>query len=200
MAPPQNLRRRIALADAAIEILGTAGIHRLSHRAVDERASLPPGTASNYFPRRGDLLAAAAHRVAQLNLADMAAADREVAGPAGPDVLAQLIGAALHDFATRHRTRYLAVFELTLEATRQPELAQTIAQLAAAMVDATVAEHRALGLPTSPRQVQVLSTLFAGTLLTLVTGPPEAVTPQNTMMLARCLVSGVLDTTPGTGH
>jgi DNA-binding transcriptional regulator YbjK len=200
MAPPQNLRRRIALADAAIEILGTAGIHKLSHRAVDERASLPPGTASNYFPRRGDLLAAAAHRVAQLNLADMAAADREVASPAGPDVLAQLIGAALHDFATRHRTRYLAVFELTLEATRQPELAQTIAEVAAAMVDATVAEHRALGLPTSPRQVQVLSMLFAGTLLTLVTGPPEAVTPQYTLMLARCMVNGVLGTLPGTGH
>lgn len=194
MAPPQNLRRRSALADAAIEILGTAGIHKLSHRAVDERAGLPPGTAANYFPRRDDLLAAAAHRVAQLNLADMAAANRRVASPAGPDVLAQLIGAALHDFATRHRTRYLAIFELTLEATRQPELTQTMAQLAAAMLDATVAEHRGLGLPTSPQQVQALITLFAGTLLTLVTGPPGAVTPQHTLMLARCLVSGVLDT------
>jgi DNA-binding transcriptional regulator YbjK len=199
MAPPQNLRRRAALADAAIEILGTAGIHHLSHRAVDEQAGLPPGTASNYFPRRGDLLAAAAHRVAQLNLADMAAADREAATPAGPDLLAQLIGAALHDFATRHRTRYLAVFELTLEATRQPRLAETMAQLGAAMVDATVAEHRALGLPTSPQQVQALSTLFAGTLLTLVTGPPGAVTPQSTLALARCLVSGVLDTVPAGG-
>ena len=199
MAPPQNLRRRAALADAAIEILGTAGIHHLSHRAVDEQAGLPPGTASNYFPRRGDLLAAAAHRVAQLNLADMAAADREAATPAGPDLLAQLIGAALHDFATRHRTRYLAVFELTLEATRQPRLAETMAQLGAAMVDATVAEHRALGLPTSPQQVQALSTLFAGTLLTLVTGPPGAVTPQSTLALARCLVSGVLDTVPASG-
>ena len=60
MAPPQNTRRRNALADAAIEILGTAGIHKLSHRAVDEQAGVPPGTASNYFPRRDDLLEAAA--------------------------------------------------------------------------------------------------------------------------------------------
>jgi DNA-binding transcriptional regulator YbjK len=196
MAPPQNMRRRAALADAAIEILGTAGIHKLSHRAVDEQAGLPPGTASNYFPRRDDLLAAAAHRVAQLNLADMAAADREAPSPAGPDVLAQLIGMALHDFATQHRTRYLAVFELTLEATRQASLARTMAQIGAAMADATVAEHRTLGLPTSPRQVQELITLFAGTLLTLVTGPPEAVTPERTIALARCMVNGVLGAAP----
>ena len=76
MAPPRNTRRRNALADAAIEVLGTGGIHKLSHRAVDERAGLPAGTAANYFPRRDDLLAAAAERVAELHLAEMAAADR----------------------------------------------------------------------------------------------------------------------------
>jgi DNA-binding transcriptional regulator YbjK len=194
MAPPRNTRRRDALADAAIEILGTAGIHKLSHRAVDERADLPPGTASNYFLRRDDLLAAAARRVAQLHLADMAAADRQVASPASPDRLAELIATSLHDSATRYRTRYLAVYELTLEATRQPTLAKSMSQLAAATIDTTIAEHRTLGLPTSPEQIQVLITLFGGALLTLVTGPPEAVTRQNALALARYLVRGILDT------
>ena len=198
MAPPRNARRRGALADAAIEVLGTAGIHKLSHRAVDERAGLPTGTAANYFPRRDDLLEAAACRVAQLHLANMTAANREVAGPAGPGRLAELMGTSLYDSATRHRTRYLAIFELTLEATRQPGLSKTLSDLGAAAVDATIAEHRALGLPTSPQQVQALIALFGGTLLTLVTGPPEAVTPLATLTLARCLVSGVLDTLPAT--
>lgn len=193
MPPPRNMRRRTALADAVIEILGTAGMHKLSHRAVDEQAGLPPGTAVNYFPRRDDLLAAAASRVAELHLADMAAADRQVASPAGPDQLAELIGGSLYDSATQHRTRYLATYELTLEATRQPALAETLAQLGMAMAAATSAEHRALGLPTSAGQVQTLMTLFGGTLLILVTGPPEAVTRAGTLALARCLVSGVLD-------
>lgn len=197
MAPPRNQRRRDALADAAIEILGTAGIHKLSHRAVDECAGLPPGTASNYFPRRDDLLAAAAGRVAQLQRADMIAADEQVASPAGLDQLAELIGASLYESATRHRTRYLAVFELTLEATRQPALAQAMAQLGAAALDTTLAEHRTLGLPTSPEQVQALIMLFSGTLLILVTGPPEAVTRRGTLTLARSLVTGVLGTLPG---
>jgi DNA-binding transcriptional regulator YbjK len=192
MAPPRNLRRRDALADAAIEILGTAGIHKLSHRAVDEKAGLPPGTASNYFPRRDDLLAAAASRVAELNMADMAAANREVAAPAGLDSIAELIGGFMFDCATRYRPRYLAIFELTLEATRRPWLAQSISELASGALSATLAEHRALGLSTSPQQAQAMITLFSGALLTLVAGPPEAVTREDTLTLAKSLVTGVL--------
>jgi DNA-binding transcriptional regulator YbjK len=210
MAPPRNTRRRRALADAVIAVLGTAGIHKLSHRAVDERAGLPAGTAANYFPRRDDLLAAAAERVAELHVAEMTAADRNAAtgstagrpagAPAsaapGPDMLAELIGASLHDAATRNRTRYLAAYELALESTRQPALAEAMARLGAAALGSTLAEHRTLGLPTTPEQVQALIALYNGALLTLVVAPPETVTPEATAALARCLVAGVL-TTPG---
>jgi DNA-binding transcriptional regulator YbjK len=214
MAPPRNTRRRRALADAVIEVLGTAGIHKLSHRAVDERAGLPAGTAANYFPRRDDLLAAAAERVAELHVAEMSAADRAAAernaaggstagrpasvpAGAGPDVLAALIGASLHDAATRNRTRYLAAYELALESTRQPALAEAMSRLGAAAFGTTLAEHRSLGLPTTPEQVQSLIALYNGTLLTLVVAPPETVTPEATLALARCLVTGVLPSGPG---
>ena len=200
MAPPRNTRRRSALADAAIEVLGTAGIHKLSHRAVDERAGLPAGTAANYFPRRDDLLAAAAERVAELHVAEMTAADRAAiasagdpsGAPAGPDALAGLIGASLHEAATRHRTRYLAAYELALESTRQPALAEAMARLGAAALGSTLAEHRSLGLPTTAEQVQALIALYNGTLMTLVVAPPGTVTPEATLGLARCLVTGVL--------
>jgi DNA-binding transcriptional regulator YbjK len=200
MAPPRNTRRRNALADAAIEVLGTAGIHKLSHRAVDERAGLPAGTTANYFPRRDDLLAAAAERVAELHVAEMTAADRAAiasagdpsGAPAGPDALAGLIGASLHEAATRHRTRYLAAYELALESTRQPALAEAMARLGAAALGSTLAEHRSLGLPTTAEQVQALIALYNGTLMTLVVAPPGTVTPEATLALASCLVGGVL--------
>jgi DNA-binding transcriptional regulator YbjK len=200
MAPPRNTRRRNALADAAIEVLGTDGIHKLSHRAVDERAGLPAGTAANYFPRRDDLLAAAAERVAELHMAEMAAADRaatvpagaSAAVPAGPGTLAELIGASLYDAVTRHRTRYLAAYELALESTRQPALAEAMSRLGAGALGSTLAEHRALGLSTTPEQVQALIALYNGTLLTLIVAPPETVTPEVTLSLARCLVTGAL--------
>jgi DNA-binding transcriptional regulator YbjK len=197
MAPPRNQRRRDALADAAITILGTSGIHALSHRAVDEQAELPGGTAANYFPTRDELLAAAARRVFDLHIAAMEAADGQVAGPVGPGGLAELIGGALYDAAARHRTRYLAIYELTLEATRRPALAETLSGMLDATLDVTIGQHRALGLDTSPAQVRALITLFGGVVLTLAAGPPQAVTPAATDALARCLVAGVLATVPG---
>src|SRR5580693_5044043 len=208
MAPPRNTRRRSALADAAIEVLGTAGIHKLSHRAVDERAGLPAGTAANYFPRRDDLLAAAAERVAELHVAEMTAADRAAVASAGDpsgaaagqDALAGLIGASLHEAATRHRTRYLAAYELALESTRQPALAEAMARLGAAALGSTLAEHRALGLPTTSEQVQALIALYNGTLMTLVVAPPGTVTPEATLALANCLVTGVLEAAPTFGN
>lgn len=197
MAPPRNTRRRAVLADAAIEVLGTAGIHKLSHRAVDQHAGLPAGTAANYFPRRDDLLAAAAERVAELHVAEMTAADRAATAAgggssAGPDTLARLLAASLHDAATRNRTRYLAAYELALESTRQPALAGAMARLGAGALEVTLAEHRALGLPTTPRQVRTLIALYNGTLLTLVAAPPGTVTPEVTLGLARALVAGAL--------
>jgi DNA-binding transcriptional regulator YbjK len=197
MAPPRNQRRREALADAAIAILGTSGIHALSHRAVDERAELPAGTAANYFPTRDELLAAAACRVFGLHIAAMEASDSQVAGPVAPDGLAELIGEALYDSAARHRTRYLAIYELTLEAARRPELAEALSGMVAATLDITTGQHRMLGLDTSPAQVQALITLFSGVLLMLAAGPAEAVTPDATRALARCLVAGVLAAIPG---
>lgn len=197
MAPPRNQQRRDALADAAIGILGTLGMHKLSHRAADQRAGLPAGTASNYFPSRDDLLEAAARRVVALQVAAMEAANRQVAGPAGPDELAQLIGASLYESATRYRTRSLAISELSLEATRRPALARALTQLGAATLEITLGQHRALGLPTSPGQVLALITLYGGTLMALATGPPEAVTPESALALARCLVAGVLAAGPG---
>ncbi len=197
MAPPRNQRRREALADAAIAILGTSGIHALSHRAVDERAELPAGTAANYFATRDELLAAAARRVFALHIAAMETADSQVRGPVDPGGLAELIGGALYYSAAHYRTRYVAIFELTLEATRRPALAEALSEMAAATLDVTIGQHRALGLDTSPAQVQALITLFSGALLTLVAGPPEAVTPDAAVALARCMVAGVLATVPG---
>lgn len=206
MAPPKNTRRRNVIADAVIEVLGTAGIHRLSHRAVDERAGLPAGTAANYFPRRDDLLAAAAERAAELHIAEMTAADQAAAAAtaapsrasADPDRLAELIGASLYDAATRNRTRYLAVYELAFESITQPALAEAMARLAAAALGATIGEHRSLGLPTAPEQAHALMALYNGTLLTLVVAPPETVTAEGTLTLARCIVTGVLQTFTGT--
>jgi DNA-binding transcriptional regulator YbjK len=196
VTPPRNVQRRHRLTDAAIEVLGTRGIHQLSHRAVDDAASLPAGTTTNYFKNRDELLEAVAHRVVDLHLAEMEAAADTVTEVVDQPGLAALIGRSLYEAATRNRTRFLAIYELSLEATRRPALLDALSRIATATLDATVGHHRTLGLRSSPEQVQALMTLFGGALFALVSAPPESVTPVGANALARCIVSGVLTELP----
>src|SRR5262249_36596464 len=55
--------RRLLLTDAVIELLGTDGIHGVSHPKVDRQAGVPAGTTSFYFRTRKALLFAAATRL-----------------------------------------------------------------------------------------------------------------------------------------
>ncbi|MFI6977988.1 TetR/AcrR family transcriptional regulator [Embleya sp. NPDC050154] len=191
MAPPPNSARRRAIADGAIEVLARAGVHGFSHREVDETAGLPAGTTSNYFRNRDALLGAAAERVLELHRADMAAAHAVVAAPIDRDGLMGLIAMSLEFSATAHRERYLAVYELTLEATRRPELQRTLDHMQTEAVDFTLDQHRALGLNTSREDVGTLITLFGGALYTLVTGQAGPVTGTAARALARGMVAGI---------
>lgn len=197
MPPPRNEERRRVLTDTAIAILAGHGIHQLTHRNVDRHAGLPAGTAANYFPQRDELLEATARRIVELTLADMTAASRATPPRrlTRPE-LANLIGDALYAAATDHRDRYLAIYELLLEATRRPALRQTLSAISATTVESTLALHRHLGLPTSRAQVQALTTLYGGTLYTLITTTPATISRRQTRTLARHIVTGVL--TPRT--
>jgi AcrR family transcriptional regulator len=188
VTPPRNERRREELTDAAIAILGTRGIHALSHRAVDEAAGVPGGTASNYFRGRDELLDAAARRVVDLQLTEMAASAGPAGAPLAPRGLADLLARALYTAAIEHRVRFLAIFELRLEATRRPALAEALTGLAVTALGATAGHHDTIGLATSPSQVETLVALYGGALFTLVTAPPEIVTPETADALAQAIV------------
>ncbi len=183
--PPTNPARRQALTDAAIELLAESGVHGLTHRAVEKAAGLPAGTASNYFRSREALLVATAERVAELHLADT---DRAVARPAP---LADLLTESLFTAATTLRTRYLAIFELQLEATRRPALASALARLQGAAMRLTAGQHDRLGLDTSQEQILTLMALYGGALFTLVTLPPGSVTRDMARHLVEAMMRGV---------
>ena len=191
MAPPQNLQRRRAITDGAIEVLAAAGIHGFSHRTVDEAAGLPNGTTANYFPSRDALLGAAAERVLELHRLDMEAAHGAVTGPIDREGLIGLIAMSLEFSAAAHRNRYLAVYELTLEATRRPALQRTFDTMKDEATDFTLRQHRDLGLDTTPEDVTTLITLFGGALYTLITGQAGPIDAATTRALARQMVAGI---------
>ncbi|MFD7624908.1 TetR/AcrR family transcriptional regulator [Streptomyces sp. NPDC059851] len=112
--------RRTLIADTAIELVATAGLRGLTHRAVDGAAQLPPGSTSYYFRTRTALIGACYQRLAELDLADYGHGDRPE--PTSRDAVAAAGAALLHRWLTTGRSRQLARFELSLEAARNPEL------------------------------------------------------------------------------
>lgn len=191
MAPPPNLARRRALTDGALRVLAASGMHGFSHRAVDAAADLPAGTAANYFGSRDALLGAAAERVLELHEEDMAAAHDLVTGPVDREGLIALLAMSLEMSVQLHRERYLAVYELTLEATRRPALRETFDAIREAAVEYTCEQHRVLGLTTSREDVETLIALFGGALFGLITGQAGEADAATCRALARTMVAGI---------
>ncbi|MER7315409.1 MULTISPECIES: TetR/AcrR family transcriptional regulator [Streptomyces] len=151
----RNDERRAALVDAAIEVLAREGARGLTFRAVDAEASVPMGTASNYFANRDDLFTQVGSRVYERLQPDEATIARQRA--ATPDregytrLMRELVGRV-----SGFRTGYLALLELRLEATRRPELRRVLTERVRADVEANVAYHEASGLPGDATAVRLL--------------------------------------------
>ncbi len=152
------MSRRALIADAAISTLARDGMRGLTHRAVDRAAGLPEGSASYYFRTRQALLQATVERLAELTSTDMldrAAMLDSTASPAPPghdlDDLAGVAAALVENWLTTGRERQLARYELSLEATRRPELRQTLVTTGAA-IRAVVADLFAAAGVREPHQ------------------------------------------------
>ncbi|MEU4482135.1 TetR/AcrR family transcriptional regulator [Micromonospora sp. NPDC023966] len=122
--------RLARLADAAVELLAEGGMRALTHRAVDARAAMPPGTTSAYLRTRQALTEAVVQRLADLDRADLAAHElpteppraAPALGPGDLDQLATGVAEVLDGWLTTGRTRALARYACLLEAVHRPEL------------------------------------------------------------------------------
>lgn len=206
--PAANRARRRALADAAIALLAEQGAHGLTHRSAERLAGMPAGTASNYFRNREALLVAAAERISELHMADMETATSG-GGPApgahegrpwSEADLAALLAESLWTAATALRDRYLAVFELQLEARRHPALAEELTALWDSALATTRALHAAMGTPVPQAAVQTLATLYNGALFTLVSRPVDHIDRAQVGELAAAMVRGAVGSATGPNH
>lgn len=151
----RNDERRAALVDAAIEVLAAEGARGLTFRAVDTEAAVPPGTASNYFANRDDLLTQAGARVYERLHPDEATIARQRASTRDREgytaLMRELVGRI-----SAFRTGYLALLELRLEATRRPALRAVLTERVRADMAANVAYHEESGLPGDATAVRLL--------------------------------------------
>src|SRR5687768_1130860 len=120
--------RRRQLLEAALHVIADDGLRGLTHRAVDRRAGLPEGSCSAYLRTRSALQQALTEYVADALLADVdAVADRLRACTAGEE---EGVDAAVDLFLRWLDQRELLVarLELTMAATRDPDLSRLLAE------------------------------------------------------------------------
>jgi DNA-binding transcriptional regulator YbjK len=137
----------VRIADAALQVLGTGGIHALSHARVDATAGLPAGSTSNYFRTRAALVAAAVTRLQEFDDARWQAT--LAAGRPGnltelADAFADFVEAATGPQRAVTVARYVVYVQGVVE----PALLETLNDNRRRVVDWTAATLRELGVPS----------------------------------------------------
>ena len=110
--------RRTEILDAALRVLAEHGLRGLTHRAVDARAGIAPGSTSYYFRSRSALVTGCVARLVEIDLTVEAP---EVAAAPPEALVDALVGVAVA-MATSQRHRTLARDQLSLAAARAPDL------------------------------------------------------------------------------
>lgn len=163
MRQPNELRRA-ELADAAIGIIVRDGLHGLSHRAVDEAAGVPRGTTSNYFRSRDALLEAAQRRLMDLHFDLMSRHGTRSAD------LVDTVSAVLQQALSEHPDRYLAMLELALESTRDPDTKRAFVGLTGEAMKLTQQAHGTDGRVRA-QDLPLLGVLYNGVMFTWLVMP-----------------------------
>jgi DNA-binding transcriptional regulator YbjK len=174
--------RRRHLTDAAIDLLGSNGVHGVSHPKVDERADVPAGSTSFYFRTRRALLHAVAERLAELDVADFSlmtelagSQSTQFTGTAGLARIVMYVNS--EPWLTRAKARY----ELMLLASRDPELLVTQWHPAGSTPDPALIEDQALATLT----------YINGVMMTFVAGQPVIDSAEHLDRLIQGVIAGV---------
>jgi DNA-binding transcriptional regulator YbjK len=171
---PLGEDRRAAIADATIQLVATRGLRGLTHRAVDAEARLPPGSTSYYLRTRTALLTACVNRMLERDFSGTTGRPAEAVGdveapPVAPDLEELLVGMVL-DLARERPYDLIARYELSLEASRQPELRDAIVQGGRLLREGLADLLATLGVPNAEAVAWPVAAMMDGLLYDRVAG------------------------------
>ncbi|MGH1505179.1 MAG: TetR/AcrR family transcriptional regulator [Acidimicrobiales bacterium] len=166
----RNEARRKELLDAGLRVLAASGARGLTHRAVDREAGVPIGTSSNYFRSRSDLVGALAGRVFERIGPEPERLDELAEEPADLRTSQHYLRYILERL-TRHDELTVALFELRLEARRNPAVADVVRDTLQLGYAEDVRFNAERGLPGGPFEIALLHYALDGLVLDLLTTP-----------------------------
>jgi TetR/AcrR family transcriptional regulator, regulator of biofilm formation and stress response len=169
----QRAERRGAIVDAAVRIIATRGLPALTHRAVAREAKVPLAATTYYFASKDEILREALEALAAAEverLAELAARIREISSA---DKLASLVAEALFPDPEDAERRWIAQFEIYLEAARDPALRPAVEHWRAAFVEVAESALRVAGAPEPEGRAELAVAGMNGLLLDRIRGIGE---------------------------
>ena len=162
------------LLDAAVAVAAAGGLRGLTHRAVDARAGVPLGTTSAYLRTRLALHLALARYVTGRLVDDIEALSRRLGSRPADSAYAVDQTNALFTGWLREGDLVVVRLELSLEASREPELAAVFGVWRERLVDVVADVVRASGRPEPHRRAEVTVSALEGVLLAALLKPARA--------------------------
>jgi TetR/AcrR family transcriptional regulator, regulator of biofilm formation and stress response len=169
-------RRRRAILNATLRLIGRRGPEAVTHRAVAAEAGVPLASITYYFGSRDGLLDEALRHVAEEEMAALRAVAQAPPANPTPEALADILVALAQRGVADGGRSLVAEYELWLEAARRPALRPSARAWNEVEVDAAEPWLRALGSPTPREDARVLVAMLDGLGLELLTedDPPAA--------------------------
>ncbi|GAA1055028.1 TetR family transcriptional regulator [Agromyces luteolus] len=158
------------MLDAAVDVIAGHGSRGLTFGAVDREAGAPAGTASNYFASRDQLVDELAAHVFGRLAPDPVETAKRMSRPRTRDTERELMR-WLVERAMSDRAAHVALFELRLEAARNPRLAPAVTRHFAGNLESATSDHVDGGFPGDEATVLVLYLAMTGLLLEHLTMP-----------------------------
>ncbi len=156
--------------DAGLEVLAREGSRGLTHRAVDAEAALPAGTCVNYFRSKQALFAALGERIFERLTPSKEALEEGKKQRPSRERLIELMRELMQRVNAQPQLQ-LALWELRLESTRQPELRKSLANTLKAALQLDFDFHREAQLPGGDQEVVLLHLAVEGLILNTITLP-----------------------------
>ena len=166
--------RREEILRAALRLIGSRGMHAVTHRDVAREAEVPLGSTTYYFATKEELLREALRLFVAEEAERLRAAARRFEGVrAEPAAVVDAVLAEIGDTLTRP-VEQVAQFELYLEATRSPVLAEEAKACFAAYEEIATAALRSAGAEDPERLAPLFIGLIEGLMFRQLVEPrPE---------------------------
>ena len=164
-------RRRQAILEATLTLVGRQGAGAITHRAVAEEAGVPLAATTYYFSSKSELVREALTYAAETDretTTRLAAALEQVKSA---EELARILGDHVTEWLGPGRAVLVSHYEISLEGARRPELAAISRAWTDRYVQVLAEPLARLGSATPQRDAWIVVTAFDGMVLDELSGP-----------------------------